>query len=91
MKNPASGNPLLWARGRQHMLTDTSEKQYKDRLAAWKARKNIKTSEARIMLRKQQERSAQGKRSAFRVGRMEVGMHKIVRAAREVSNYNFWI
>lgn len=34
------------------------------------------------MLRKQQERSAQGKRSAFRVGGMEVGMHKIIRAAR---------
>ncbi|KAJ9303103.1 hypothetical protein DTO271G3_477 [Paecilomyces variotii] len=63
-----------------------SEKQYKDRLAAWKARKNIKTSEARIMLRKQQERSAQGKRSAFRVGGMEVGMHKILRAARRSRN-----
>lgn len=38
------------------------------------------------MLRKQQERSAQGKRSAFRVGGMEVGMHKILRAARRSRN-----
>ncbi|KAA8642337.1 uncharacterized protein ATNIH1004_011281 [Aspergillus tanneri] len=41
-------------------------KQYKDRLAAWHIRKNIKTKAVQSMIRKQQKRLAQGKQTAFR-------------------------
>ncbi|KAJ6009951.1 hypothetical protein N7522_004967 [Penicillium canescens] len=59
-----------------------SEKQYKDRLAAWHVRKNIKAKEVHIMLRKQQKRAAQGKQTAFRVNGQNVDPKRIARFVR---------
>lgn len=58
------------------------EKQYKDRLASWHIRKNIKAKEAQVMLRKQQKRAARGKQTAFRVNGQEVDAKRIARFAR---------
>lgn len=59
-----------------------SEKQYKDRLAAWHIRKNIKAKEVQVMIRKQQKRAARGKQTAFRVGGQEVDSKRISRFLR---------
>ncbi|RHZ59495.1 hypothetical protein CDV55_106412 [Aspergillus turcosus] len=59
-----------------------SEKQYKDRLAAWHVRKNIKAKEVHVMIRKQQKRAARGKQTAFRVGGQEVDSKRIARFVR---------
>ena len=59
-----------------------SEKQYKDRLAAWHIRKNIKAKEVHVMIRKQQKRAARGKQTAFRVGGQEVDSKRISRFVR---------
>ncbi|PLB50700.1 hypothetical protein P170DRAFT_151821 [Aspergillus steynii IBT 23096] len=59
-----------------------SEKQYKDRLAAWHIRKNIKNKEVQVMIRKQQKRAARGKQTAFRVGGQEVDSKRIARFVR---------
>ncbi|KAF9894367.1 hypothetical protein FE257_007870 [Aspergillus nanangensis] len=59
-----------------------SEKQYKDRLAAWNIRKNIKAKEVHVMIRKQQKRAARGKQTAFRVGGQEVDSKRIARFVR---------
>ncbi|EAW15197.1 Clr5 domain-containing protein [Aspergillus clavatus NRRL 1] len=59
-----------------------SEKQYKDRLAAWHIRKNIKAKEVHVMIRKQQKRAARGKQTAFRVGGQEVDSKRIARFVR---------
>ncbi|OJJ46094.1 hypothetical protein ASPZODRAFT_2052454 [Penicilliopsis zonata CBS 506.65] len=59
-----------------------SEKQYKDRLAAWHVRKNIKAKEVQLMIRKQQKRAARGKQTAFRVGGQEVDSKRIQRFMR---------
>ncbi|KAJ9485836.1 hypothetical protein VN97_g7531 [Penicillium thymicola] len=59
-----------------------SEKQYKDRLAAWHVRKNIKAKEVHLMLRKQQKRAAQGKQTAFRVNGQNVDPKRIARFVR---------
>lgn len=58
------------------------EKQYKDRLATWHVRKNIKAKEVHVMLRKQQKRAAEGKQTAFRVGGQEVDAKRINRFVR---------
>jgi hypothetical protein len=58
------------------------EKQYKDRLAAWRVRKNIKAKEVHLMLRKQQKRAAQGKQTAFRVNGQNVDSKRIARFVR---------
>lgn len=58
------------------------EKQYKDRLAAWHVRKNIKAKEVHLMLRKQQKRAAQGKQTAFRVNGQNVDPKRIARFVR---------
>lgn len=63
-------------------LTLCSEKQYKDRLAAWHIRKNIKAKEVHVMIRKQQKRAARGKQTAFRVGGQEVDSKRISRFLR---------
>lgn len=67
-----------------HRLTQepTREKQYKDRLAAWHVRKNIKAKEVHLMLRKQQKRAAQGKQTAFRVNGQNVDPKRIARFVR---------
>lgn len=62
--------------------TTYSEKQYKDRLAAWHIRKNIKAKEVHVMIRKQQKRAARGKQTAFRVGGQEVDSKRISRFVR---------
>ncbi|KAJ5999927.1 hypothetical protein N7481_000336 [Penicillium waksmanii] len=59
-----------------------SEKQYKDRLAAWHVRKNIKAKEVHLMIRKQQKRAARGKQTAFRVNGQEVDNKRIARFQR---------
>lgn len=59
-----------------------SEKQYKDRLAAWRVRKNVKAKEVHTMLRKQHKRAAQGKATAFRVGGQVVDSRRISRFVR---------
>ncbi|KAE8148434.1 Clr5 domain-containing protein [Aspergillus avenaceus] len=59
-----------------------SEKQYKDRLAAWHVRKNIKAKEVHVMIRKQQKRAARGKQTAFRVAGQEVDSKRIARFVR---------
>ncbi|KKK19951.1 hypothetical protein ARAM_007115 [Aspergillus rambellii] len=59
-----------------------SEKQYKDRLAAWNIRKNIKAKEVNIMIRKQQKRAAKGKQTAFRVAGQKVDTKRIARFVR---------
>lgn len=63
-------------------LFSYSEKQYKDRLAAWHIRKNIKAKEVHVMIRKQQKRAARGKQTAFRVGGQEVDSKRISRFVR---------
>lgn len=60
----------------------TREKQYKDRLAAWHVRKNIKAKEVHLMIRKQQKRAAQGKQTAFRVNGQDVDPKRIARFVR---------
>ncbi|RDH31698.1 Clr5 domain-domain-containing protein [Aspergillus welwitschiae] len=59
-----------------------SEKQYKDRLAAWHVRKNIKAKEVHVMIRKQQKRAARGKQTGFRVAGQEVDSKRISRFVR---------
>ncbi|OQD73838.1 hypothetical protein PENDEC_c013G06968 [Penicillium decumbens] len=59
-----------------------SEKQYKDRLAAWHVRKNIKAEEVQIMIRKQKKRAARGKQTAFRRSGQEVDQKRIARFVR---------
>ncbi|KAJ5310720.1 Cysteine synthase 2 [Penicillium atrosanguineum] len=59
-----------------------SEKQYKDRLAAWHVRKNIKAEEVHIMIRKQKKRAARGKQTAFRRSGQEVDQKRIARFVR---------
>ncbi|KOC15209.1 hypothetical protein AFLA70_68g003211 [Aspergillus flavus AF70] len=59
-----------------------SEKQYKDRLAAWHVRKNIKAKEVHVMIRKQQKRAARGKQTGFRVAGQEVDSKRIARFVR---------
>lgn len=66
---------------REHHFV-ASEKQYKDRLAAWHIRKNIKAKEVHVMIRKQQKRAARGKQTAFRVGGQEVDSKRISRFVR---------
>lgn len=66
---------------REHHFV-ASEKQYKDRLAAWHIRKNIKAKEVQVMIRKQQKRAARGKQTAFRVGGQEVDSKRISRFLR---------
>ncbi|OJJ88765.1 uncharacterized protein ASPGLDRAFT_99718, partial [Aspergillus glaucus CBS 516.65] len=66
---------------REHRFV-ASEKQYKDRLAAWHIRKNIKAKEVQVMIRKQQKRAARGKQTAFRVGGQEVDSKRISRFLR---------
>ncbi|KAL5336712.1 Clr5 domain-containing protein [Aspergillus crustosus] len=58
------------------------EKQYKDRLAAWNIRKNIKAKEVNIMIRKQQKRAARGKQTVFRVAGQKVDTKRIARFVR---------
>ena len=59
-----------------------SEKQYKDRLAAWNVRKNVKAKQVHYMLHKQRKRAAQGKLTAFRVSGQEVDAKRIARFVR---------
>lgn len=59
-----------------------SEKQYKDRLAAWHVRKNIKAEEVHVMIRKQKKRAARGKQTAFRRSGQEVDQKRIARFVR---------
>ncbi|KAL4786664.1 Clr5 domain-containing protein [Aspergillus varians] len=66
---------------RQHNFV-ASEKQYKDRLAAWNIRKNIKAKEVNIMIRKQQKRAAKGKQTVFRVAGQKVDTKRIARFVR---------
>lgn len=62
------------------------EKQYKDRLAAWHVRKNIKAKEVHLMIRKQQKRAARGKQTAFRVNGQNVDPKRIARFVRRYGN-----
>ncbi|KAE8351406.1 Clr5 domain-containing protein [Aspergillus coremiiformis] len=64
-----------------------SEKQYKDRLAAWHVRKNIKAKEVHVMIRKQQKRAARGKQTGFRVAGQEVDSKRIARFVRRYGNH----
>ncbi|KAF7594965.1 hypothetical protein BBP40_007773 [Aspergillus hancockii] len=64
-----------------------SEKQYKDRLAAWHIRKNIKAKEVHVMIRKQQKRAARGKQTGFRVGGQEVDSKRIARFVRRYGTH----
>ncbi|KAJ5183726.1 hypothetical protein N7492_001342 [Penicillium capsulatum] len=59
-----------------------SEKQYKDRLAAWNIRKNIKAKEVHLMIRKKKKRAAKGKQTAFRVNGQDVDPKRIARFVR---------
>ena len=61
-----------------------SEKQYKDRLAAWNVRKNVKANQVHYMLHKQRKRASQGKLTAFRVsgGRYDIDAKRIARFVR---------
>ncbi|KAJ6103383.1 hypothetical protein N7486_005810 [Penicillium sp. IBT 16267x] len=59
-----------------------SEKQYKDRLAAWNVRKNIKAAEVQVMIRKKQKRAARGKQTAFRRAGQDVDPKKFTRFVR---------
>lgn len=65
-----------------YLLTISREKQYKDRLAAWHVRKNIKAKQVQLMIRKQQKRAARGKQTAFRVNGQEVDSKRIARFVR---------
>ena len=60
----------------------TREKQFKDRLAQWHVRKNIKSNEADIIHRKQLKRAALGKQTAVRVGGQPVSLSRIERIRR---------
>ncbi|KAE8309023.1 Clr5 domain-containing protein [Aspergillus transmontanensis] len=64
-----------------------SEKQYKDRLAAWHVRKNIKAKEVHVMIRKQQKRAARGKQTGFRVAGQEVDSKRIARFVRRYGTH----
>ncbi|OOQ89876.1 hypothetical protein PEBR_08059 [Penicillium brasilianum] len=68
------------------MERDYKEKQYKDRLAAWHVRKNIKAKEVHLMIRKQQKRAARGKQTAFRVNGQNVDPKRIARFVRRYGN-----
>ncbi|THC97601.1 hypothetical protein EYZ11_002891 [Aspergillus tanneri] len=63
------------------------EKQYKDRLAAWHIRKNIKAKEVQVMIRKQQKRASRGKQTAFRVAGQEVDSKRIARFVRRYGTH----
>ncbi|RAL13549.1 Clr5 domain-containing protein [Aspergillus homomorphus CBS 101889] len=63
------------------------QKQYKDRLASWNVRKNIKAKEVHIMLRKQQRRAAEGKRTAFRVAGQVIEPKRISRFVRRYGTH----
>ena len=58
------------------------EKQYKDRLAAWNVRKNIKAAEVQVLIRKKQKRAARGKQTAFRRAGHEVDQKRLTRFVR---------
>ncbi|KAJ6015356.1 hypothetical protein N7540_009947 [Penicillium herquei] len=59
-----------------------SEKQYKDRLAAWNVRKNIKAAEVQVLIRKKAKRAARGKATAFRRAGQEVDQKRLTRFVR---------
>ncbi|KAL3449001.1 Clr5 domain-containing protein [Aspergillus insuetus] len=67
-----------------------SEKQYKDRLAAWNIRKNIKAKEVNVMIRKQAKRAARGKQTVFRVAGQKVDTKRIARFQRRYQNGTSW-
>lgn len=71
-------NPSITAR----LTTSFREKQYKDRLAAWNVRKNIKAAEVQVMIRKKQKRAARGKQTAFRRAGQDVDPKKFTRFVR---------
>ncbi|KAJ5719898.1 hypothetical protein N7493_006776 [Penicillium malachiteum] len=58
------------------------EKQYKDRLAAWNVRKNIKAAEVQVLIRKKAKRAARGKATAFRRAGQEVDQKRLTRFVR---------
>ncbi|KAL4922988.1 Clr5 domain-containing protein [Aspergillus undulatus] len=60
-----------------------SEKQYKDKLASWGLRKNVKARELSIIVRKEQKRAARGKKTVFRVAGQEVDEKRIARYKRK--------
>ncbi|KAJ5936648.1 hypothetical protein N7466_003098 [Penicillium verhagenii] len=66
---------------REHNFA-ASEKQYKDRLAAWNIRKNIKAAEVQVMIRKKQKRAARGKQTAFRRAGQDVDPKRLTRFVR---------
>ncbi|KAI9374402.1 Clr5 domain-containing protein [Aspergillus egyptiacus] len=70
---------------REHKFV-ASEKQYKDRLAAWNIRKNIKAKEVNIMIRKQQKRAARGKQTVFKVAGQKVDPKRFTRFVRRYGN-----
>ncbi|KAL2831789.1 Clr5 domain-containing protein [Aspergillus cavernicola] len=74
---------------REHKFV-ASEKQYKDRLAAWNIRKNIKAKEVNIMIRKQQKRAARGKQTVFRVAGQKVDTKRIARFVRRYGTNSTW-
>jgi hypothetical protein len=61
------------------LLTSLSAKMYKDRIKKWNLDKKIKEEEAWAMLRKQMQREAAGKESAFRVRGKAVMINDVLR------------
>ncbi|KAL3479003.1 Clr5 domain-containing protein [Aspergillus californicus] len=74
---------------REHRFV-ASEKQYKDRLAAWNIRKNIKAKEVKLMIRKQEKRAARGKQTVFRVAGQKVDTKRIARFVRRQGTGPNW-
>lgn len=80
--------PVIYINNQSALTLDPAgrEKQYKDRLAAWHVRKNIKAKEVHLMIRKQQKRAARGKETAFRVNGQNVDPKRIARFLRRYGN-----
>ncbi|KAJ5765685.1 hypothetical protein N7520_005244 [Penicillium odoratum] len=63
-------------------IMERDHKFYKDRLAAWNVRKNIKAAEVQVMIRKKQKRAARGKQTAFRRAGQDVDPKRLTRFVR---------
>jgi hypothetical protein len=64
------------------------ERQYKRRIKDWGLDKNLKNCEMKAIVRKQQRRTAEGKRSVFEVKGRQVEPSKIERARKRYEHFN---
>lgn len=68
---------------------DATAKQYKDRIKIWGLNKNIRADEMESMIKIQQKRELEKKRTAFRVRKRPVNLEKIKRYMRDYPTLAF--